>query len=149
MLSLKCVNDCKPFARICGMGLHDQLGSVESLCCLVGMSAIQWSRELKCVTSISLKENKLTRPLPIICFYQFSLCIKDILDNILSQLWWWSLFCVKALTSSALQKENRSVGDVAARYKYKNAVVDVKVDTQSNVCSSAKPSVIMIMKQSF
>lgn len=86
MLSLKCVNDCKPFARICGMGLHDQLGSVESLCCLVGMSAIQWSRELKCVTSISLKENKLTRPLPIICFYQFSLCIKDILDNILSQL---------------------------------------------------------------
>lgn len=56
---------------------------------------------------------------------------------------------MKALTSSALQKENRSVGDVAARYKYKNAVVDVKVDTQSNVCSSAKPSVIMIMKQSF
>ena len=42
---------------------------------------------------------------------------------------------MKALTSSTVQKESHSVGNVAAQYKYKNAAVDVKVDTQSNVGS--------------
>lgn len=45
------------------------------------------------------------------------------------------LLCVKVLTSSTVQKESHSVGNVGAQYKYKNAAVDVKVDTQSNVGS--------------
>lgn len=42
-----------------------------------------------------------------------------------------SLF--QALTSTAVKKGGFSTGDVAAQYKYKNAVFDVKVDTESNV----------------
>ncbi|XP_074312739.1 mitochondrial outer membrane protein porin 2-like [Silene latifolia] len=38
-----------------------------------------------------------------------------------------------ALTSTALQKGKHTVGDVAALYRYKNAAIDVKVDTQSNI----------------
>jgi voltage-dependent anion channel protein 2 len=33
------------------------------------------------------------------------------------------------------KKGGLSAGDVAALYKHKNAVVDVKVDTESNVAS--------------
>ncbi|XP_062101815.1 mitochondrial outer membrane protein porin 2-like [Humulus lupulus] len=38
-----------------------------------------------------------------------------------------------ALTSTAVKKGGLSTGDVAALYKYKNTVFDVKVDTDSNV----------------
>ncbi|KAM3756956.1 hypothetical protein ACB098_02G152000 [Castanea mollissima] len=38
-----------------------------------------------------------------------------------------------ALTSTAVKKGGFSTGDVAAQYKYKNAVFDVKVDTESNI----------------
>ncbi|XP_059641113.1 mitochondrial outer membrane protein porin 2-like [Cornus florida] len=49
------------------------------------------------------------------------------------------------LTSTALKKGGLSAGDVAAQYKYKNTVIDVKVDTQSNIattltCSEIVPS---------
>jgi hypothetical protein len=42
-------------------------------------------------------------------------------------------FYFQALTSTAVKKGGLSTGDVAAQYKYKNVVVDVKVDTESNV----------------
>ncbi|XP_065625748.1 mitochondrial outer membrane protein porin 2 [Quercus suber] len=38
-----------------------------------------------------------------------------------------------ALTSTAVKKGGFSTGDVAAQYKYKNAIFDVKVDTESNI----------------
>ncbi|KAL5753133.1 hypothetical protein ACOSQ2_023640 [Xanthoceras sorbifolium] len=41
-----------------------------------------------------------------------------------------------ALTSTALKKGGLSTGDVAAQYKYKNAVFDVKVDTESNIATT-------------
>ncbi|KAI4330739.1 hypothetical protein MLD38_028996 [Melastoma candidum] len=37
------------------------------------------------------------------------------------------------LTSTAVQKGGFSVGDVTAKYKYNNALIDVKVDTDSNI----------------
>ncbi|PSS30695.1 Eukaryotic porin/Tom40 protein [Actinidia chinensis var. chinensis] len=40
------------------------------------------------------------------------------------------------LTSTALKKGGLSTGDVAAQYKYKNTVVDVKVDTESNISTT-------------
>lgn len=43
----------------------------------------------------------------------------------------------QALTSTAVKKGGLSTGDVAAQYKYKNALFDVRVDTESNVsCAS-------------
>lgn len=41
-----------------------------------------------------------------------------------------------ALTSTALKKGGLSTGDVAVQYKYRNAVFDVKVDTESNIVST-------------
>ncbi|PON66763.1 Eukaryotic porin [Trema orientale] len=38
-----------------------------------------------------------------------------------------------ALTSTAVKKGGLSTGDVAALYKFKNTVFDVKVDTESNI----------------
>ncbi|GAB2259949.1 hypothetical protein Droror1_Dr00010804 [Drosera rotundifolia] len=36
-------------------------------------------------------------------------------------------------TSTAIKKGGLSTGDIAAKYKYKNTLVDVKVDTESNI----------------
>jgi len=41
-----------------------------------------------------------------------------------------------ALTSSAVKKGGLSTGDIGTIYKYKNTVVDVKVDTESNISST-------------
>ncbi|CAK9186270.1 unnamed protein product [Ilex paraguariensis] len=41
-----------------------------------------------------------------------------------------------ALTSSAVRKGGLSSGDVAAQYKYKNILIDVKVDTESNISTT-------------
>ncbi|XP_050388113.1 mitochondrial outer membrane protein porin 2-like [Argentina anserina] len=41
-----------------------------------------------------------------------------------------------ALTSTAVKKGGLSIGDIASQYKYKNAVVDVKVDTDSNISTT-------------
>lgn len=41
-----------------------------------------------------------------------------------------------ALTSTAVKKGGLSTGDVAAVYKYKNTIIDVKVDTESNISST-------------
>lgn len=40
------------------------------------------------------------------------------------------------LSSTVAKKGGLSAGDVAALYKHKNAVLDVKVDTESNVCTT-------------
>lgn len=48
-----------------------------------------------------------------------------------------------ALTSNILHKESHSVGDVAAQFKYKNAVIDVQVDTQSNIATTLTLTDIM------
>lgn len=40
------------------------------------------------------------------------------------------------LTSTAVKKGGLSTGDVAALYKYKNAFIDVKVDTESNILTT-------------
>ncbi|KVI02699.1 Porin domain-containing protein, partial [Cynara cardunculus var. scolymus] len=39
----------------------------------------------------------------------------------------------QALTSTATKKGGLSTGDVGAVYKYKNTLVDVKLDTESNL----------------
>ncbi|KAL9263702.1 Mitochondrial outer membrane protein porin 2-like protein, partial [Drosera capensis] len=36
-------------------------------------------------------------------------------------------------TSTAIKKGGLSTGDIAVKYKYKNTLVDVKVDTKSNI----------------
>ncbi|XP_049383907.1 mitochondrial outer membrane protein porin 2-like [Solanum stenotomum] len=41
-----------------------------------------------------------------------------------------------ALTSTAVKKGGLSTGDVGAQYKYKNALIDVKVDTASNISTT-------------
>ncbi|KAK9949141.1 hypothetical protein M0R45_004679 [Rubus argutus] len=41
-----------------------------------------------------------------------------------------------ALTSTAVKKGGLSTGDIATQYKYKNVVVDVKVDTESNISTT-------------
>lgn len=41
-----------------------------------------------------------------------------------------------ALTSTAVKKGGLSAGDVAAQYKYKNILFDVKVDTESNILTT-------------
>ncbi|XP_047318901.1 mitochondrial outer membrane protein porin 2-like [Impatiens glandulifera] len=41
-----------------------------------------------------------------------------------------------AITSTAVKKGGLSTGDVAAQYKYKNTLVDVKVDTESNISTT-------------
>ncbi|KAK4260176.1 hypothetical protein QN277_003326 [Acacia crassicarpa] len=41
-----------------------------------------------------------------------------------------------ALTSTAVKKGVVSTGDVAAQYKHKNAVIDVKVDAESNISTT-------------
>ncbi|KAA8522597.1 hypothetical protein F0562_013042 [Nyssa sinensis] len=41
-----------------------------------------------------------------------------------------------ALTSTAVKKGGLSTGDVATQYKYKNYVIDVKVDTESNISTN-------------
>ncbi|KAJ7952759.1 Outer mitochondrial membrane protein porin [Quillaja saponaria] len=41
-----------------------------------------------------------------------------------------------ALTSTAVKKGGLSTGDVAALYKYKNTLVNVKFDTQSNISTT-------------
>jgi len=41
-----------------------------------------------------------------------------------------------ALTSTAVKKGGLSTGDVATQFKYKNTVVDVKVDTDSNISTT-------------
>ena len=46
----------------------------------------------------------------------------------------WILFLIfQGLTSTAVKKGGLYALDVNAVYKYKNTLVDVKVDTQSNV----------------
>ncbi|KAJ8439707.1 hypothetical protein Cgig2_009531 [Carnegiea gigantea] len=42
----------------------------------------------------------------------------------------------RALTSTAVKKGGLSTGDVAAVYKYKNTLIDVKLDTESNISST-------------
>jgi 2',3'-cyclic-nucleotide 2'-phosphodiesterase (5'-nucleotidase family) len=46
-----------------------------------------------------------------------------------------SFFSFQALTSTAVKKGGLSTGDVAAVYKYKNTLIDVKLDTASIVGS--------------
>jgi 2',3'-cyclic-nucleotide 2'-phosphodiesterase (5'-nucleotidase family) len=46
-----------------------------------------------------------------------------------------SCFSFQALTSTAVKKGGLSTGDVAAVYKYKNTLIDVKLDTASIVGS--------------
>ncbi|KAM1091386.1 hypothetical protein FF1_018880 [Malus domestica] len=41
-----------------------------------------------------------------------------------------------ALTSTAVKKGGLSIGDILTQYKYKNTVVDVKVDTESNILTT-------------
>ncbi|KAF5740616.1 Mitochondrial outer membrane porin 2 -like protein [Tripterygium wilfordii] len=41
-----------------------------------------------------------------------------------------------ALTSKLVQKGGLSSGDVAAQYKHKNATVDIKLDTESNILTT-------------
>ncbi|KAL6227481.1 PREDICTED: mitochondrial outer membrane protein porin 2-like [Fragaria vesca subsp. vesca] len=41
-----------------------------------------------------------------------------------------------ALTSTAVKRGGLSAGDIGAQYKYKNALVDVKVDTDSNISTT-------------
>ncbi|KAG6728969.1 hypothetical protein I3842_01G004500 [Carya illinoinensis] len=41
-----------------------------------------------------------------------------------------------ALTSTAVKKGGLSTGDVATQFKYKNTVIDVKVDTDSNISTT-------------
>ncbi|XP_018817375.1 mitochondrial outer membrane protein porin 2-like [Juglans regia] len=41
-----------------------------------------------------------------------------------------------ALTSTAVKKGGLSTGDVASQFKFRNAVVDVKVDTESNISTT-------------
>ncbi|GAB4846896.1 Voltage-dependent anion-selective channel protein 2 [Ancistrocladus abbreviatus] len=41
-----------------------------------------------------------------------------------------------ALTSTAVKKGGLSTGDVAAHYKYRNTLIDVKVDTESNISTT-------------
>ncbi|GMH06358.1 hypothetical protein Nepgr_008198 [Nepenthes gracilis] len=41
-----------------------------------------------------------------------------------------------ALTSTAVKKGGLSTGDVTAQYKYRNTVIDVKVDTESNITTT-------------
>lgn len=43
-----------------------------------------------------------------------------------------------AITTSTLQKEDLPLGDVAAQFKYNNAVIDFKVDTLSNIAATLK-----------
>lgn len=45
----------------------------------------------------------------------------------------FSFFSFQALTSTAVKKGGLSTGDVAALYKYKNTLIDVKLDTASIV----------------
>lgn len=42
-------------------------------------------------------------------------------------------FSFQTLTSTSVTKGGLSTGDVAALYKYKNTVIDVKLDTASTV----------------
>lgn len=44
-----------------------------------------------------------------------------------------SFFSIQTLTSTAVKKGGLSTGDLAAKYKYKNTLIDVKVDTASIV----------------
>lgn len=46
----------------------------------------------------------------------------------------WYVTQLQTLTSAATKKGGQSSGDVGALYKYKNALLDVKLDTQSTVC---------------
>ncbi|XAR57713.1 hypothetical protein NMG60_11025958 [Bertholletia excelsa] len=41
-----------------------------------------------------------------------------------------------AITSTAVNKGGVSTGDVAAQYKYNNSLIDVKVDTESNISTT-------------
>ena len=43
------------------------------------------------------------------------------------------MYIVQAVTSTAVKKGGLYSLDVASAYKYKNNLVDVKVDTESNV----------------
>lgn len=43
------------------------------------------------------------------------------------------MYIVQAVTSTAVKKGGLYSLDVASAYKYKNTLVDVKVDTESNV----------------
>ncbi|KAL1812563.1 hypothetical protein DCAR_0624800 [Daucus carota subsp. sativus] len=47
------------------------------------------------------------------------------------------------LTSTAVKKGGLSAGDVAAQYKYKNTLVDVKLDTESNIATTLTISEIV------
>lgn len=47
------------------------------------------------------------------------------------------------LTSTAVKKGGLSTGDVAAIYKFKNTVVDVKVDTESNISTTVTVTEIL------
>ncbi|XP_077233810.1 mitochondrial outer membrane protein porin 2-like [Tasmannia lanceolata] len=44
--------------------------------------------------------------------------------------------CGVGLTSTAVKKGGLSTGDIAVQYKYKNSIIDVKVDTESNVSTT-------------
>ncbi|PSS21229.1 Eukaryotic porin/Tom40 protein [Actinidia chinensis var. chinensis] len=41
-----------------------------------------------------------------------------------------------AITSTAVKKGELSISDVAAQYKYKNTLIDVKLDTESNISTT-------------
>ncbi|RWR82924.1 mitochondrial outer membrane protein porin 2-like protein [Cinnamomum micranthum f. kanehirae] len=40
------------------------------------------------------------------------------------------------ITSTAVKKGGLSTGDIAAQYKYKNTILDVKIDTESNISTT-------------
>lgn len=60
-----------------------------------------------------------------IIFYEQSMSKSNIHFNM--------AFSFQALTSTALKKGGLSTGDVAGQYKYKNTLIDVKIETASIV----------------
>ncbi|XP_031478581.1 mitochondrial outer membrane protein porin 2-like [Nymphaea colorata] len=47
------------------------------------------------------------------------------------------------LTSTAVKKGGISSGEIATVYKYENGIIDVKVDTESNICTTITVSEIL------
>ena len=50
------------------------------------------------------------------------------------------LFFFQGLTSTAVKKGGLYTLDVSSVYKYKNTLVDIKVDTESNVSDMRHPN---------
>lgn len=75
-------------------------------------------------------------------FWNLMVQLLLLLFSLLTNYWVIIIFYspFQALTSTAVKKGGLSAGDVAAQYKYKNILFDVKVDTESNVsCSILLP----------